>query len=346
MPVKRFELSKEAEKRRAGFKLFFCSALIGASFGLLVRLFVLTQFTQEIVFALIGLSLLIAVITFYAMKTVLRPEDIHHIIEIYLVYNRGQGTFVPITNRLGYVMQSYMKFRDGSKRDQEPVNILKKGDVDSIQKLAMDLVIYELLDKLSMEYKMGWAPKLRYFGISYGRFSFKGEEEGIKSKTIRYSDIPEELKKDNLFLRLYDESLMSFGKLEFSVPPNTRFKWTGVDATQRESVFSFCSRYCNIDLTVSKGHWGVGLYPIWGKFVVARGARNDDDSFSYLQEHYAHMVFELSIRVKFSWFWSLWSSSNDYFNWAEDLLDKFHEFFSFEKEYLALQEMGRRFELD
>jgi len=48
MPLKRFKLLEEAEKKRASFKIFLCSALIGASFGLLTRLVFLSPFTNEI----------------------------------------------------------------------------------------------------------------------------------------------------------------------------------------------------------------------------------------------------------------------------------------------------------
>jgi len=39
-------------------------------------------------------------------------------------------------------------------------------------------------------------------------------------------------------------------------------------------------------------------------------------------------------------------SSNDYFNWVEDLFEKLDDFFSFEKEYDALEKAHVKFVLD
>lgn len=343
MPVKPFELSRQAEKRRKDFKIFICSALIGTGLGILAALLGSLSFTQLTVYAIIGVIVFIIVLVFYTMKVVLKPDDIHHILTIYLAYDKDKGMFVPITNNFsGFVLQSFMKFRDGAKSSQEPVVILKKGDIHSIEKLAMDLVTYAIFDWLSQKYAVGWAPKMMYSGVAYSRFSFKTESQ-VGSKTIQYSNLPEELKKDNLFFRLYGESMMTLGRLAFSVPSNTKLK--SRKAGSRKFVISFCNKYCNIEITVSNQHWMVGLHPLWGRFVVAKG-RERDDSLSYLQEHYAHITLEMSFHIKFSWLWSLMSSSDDYSNWAEDMYDGADDFFSFEKEYSALEKMDHKIELD
>jgi hypothetical protein len=350
MPLKQFELSKEARKRRASFKVFFCSALLGTSAGLLTRLFGSSPLALETpsglatLAAMTSLILLIVVTVFYAMKTVLAPDEIHRILEVYLVYSKDKGSFVPITNRWAFVMQSSVKLRSVFEKESEPVKILRGNDIDAVQKLTADLVTYELLDKLATEYNLGWAPKLRYMGVSYGRFSFKTDEEGGKAHSVHYSDIPEELRSNNLFLRLAGESVMAFGTFKFSVPPKTTFKWAD-NAAKGQQVLSLSNKYCRIELAVSRAHWMVGLSPIWGKFVAARD-KNREESFGYLQEHYAHTVIEIGLSARFNWFWSLVGSSNDYFDWVEDIFDRLDDFFSFEKEYHALEKTHEKFVLD
>ena len=98
-------------------------------------------------------------------------------------------------------------------------------------------------------------------------------------------------------------------------------------------------------MSISSQGWGVGLHPLWGKFVVAKD-KEEDDSFIYLQQHYAHIVFEMDFHASFSWFWSLKDSSDDYFNWVEDMCDGLDDFFSFEREYEALKQLDEKFILD
>jgi hypothetical protein len=350
MPLKQFELSKEARKKRASFKVFLCSAVLGISAGLLTRLsgslpLALETYSGKATLAImIGLILLIIVTIFYAMKTVLTPDHIHRILEVYVAYNRDKGILVPLTNRLAFAMQSQAKFRETFEKAVELGDILRGKDIDAVQKLATDLVTFELFDKLATEYNMGWAPKLRYTGVSYGRFSFKTDQEGCKLHSVHYSDIPEELRGNNIFLRLAGESLLAFGKFQLSVPPGTTFKWTD-DVAKGQQVLSLSNKYCRIELSVSRGYWMVGLSPIWGKFVSARN-KSEDESLSYLQEHYAHTVTEIGLSARFNWFWSLMDSSNDYFNWVEDMFEKLDDFFSFEKEYHALEKTPVKFVLD
>ena len=343
MPVKPFELSKQARKRRADFRIFICSALIGMSLGILATLLGSPSFTQLTVYATIGVVFFIFVLVFYTMKVVLKPDSVHHILTIYLAYNKDKGMLVPITNNFsGFVFQSYIKFRDGAKSNQQPVMILRKGDINSIEKLAMDLVIYGIFDWLSQKYAVGWAPKTMYSGVGYSRFSFKTQSQ-VGSKTTQYSDFREELKEDNFFFRLYGESLMTLGKLAFSIPKNIKFRVREVDS--KKFMILFCNKYCNIEITVSNQHWMAGLHPLWGKFAVAKG-RGWDDSLTYLQEHYAHIMLEMNFHAEFSWFWNLMSSSDDYVNWVEDMRDGLDDFFSFEREYLTLEKTSQRFELE
>lgn len=350
MPLKQFELSKEARKKRASFKVFLCSALVGTSAGLLTRLFgslplaLETPSGQATLAAMIGLILLIIVTVFYAMKTVLTPDDIRRILEVYLAYNKDKGILVPLTNRWAFAMESQIKFRETFEKTAELGDILRGKDVVAVQKLATDLVTFELLDRLATEYNMGWAPKVRYIGVSRERFSFKTDDEGGKLHSVHYSDIPEELRRNNLFLRLVGESVMAFGKFQLSVPRKTTFKWAD-GVTKGQQVLSLSNKYCRIELSVSRSHWMVGLSPIWGKFVSARN-KSGDESLSYLQEHYAHTVTEIGFSARFNWFWSLMGSSNDYFNWVEDMFEKLDDFFSFEKEYHALEKAHKKFVLE
>lgn len=294
--------------------------------------------------AIASLNLLIVTTIFYTMKTVLAPDEIHQILEVYLAYSKDRGSFVPITNRWAFVMKSSVKLRSVFEKESEAAKVLRGNDIGAVQKLSADMVTYELLDKLATEYNMGWAPKLRYAGVSYGRWSFKTDEEGGKSHLLHYSDLPEKLRSNNLFLRLVGESMMAFGKFKFSVPPKTAFKWTD-NANKGEQVLSLSNKYCRIDLTVSRTQWGLGLSPIWDKFVVARN-KNRDETFSYLQEHYAHIIVEVSVNARFSWFWSLMGSSNNYFDWVEDMFERLDDFFSFAKEYQALEEANEKFALE
>ena len=344
MPLKQFKLLEEAEKKRASFKIFLCSALIGASFGLLARLIFLSPFTCEIIVVAFALVVFIVIVSYYAMRTALRPNNVNQILEVYLAYSKDRGMLVPTTNQFAFIMKSFMMFRDLSEKNLELVNVLKTANIDSIQKVMMDLVVYELLSELSSEYCMGWAPKFRYRGVSYERFGFKGDKEGVKSKEIQCSDLPEKLLKDNSFFRLLNESQMGFGKLKITVPIDTKVSWSD-DQTWGGHRFSFHNKYCKIDLAVSKSGWMVGLSPIWGKYVVAK-SHDEENSLTYLQDHYAHATLELSFHAQFSWFWSLWRSSDDYFVWVEDMLERLDRFFSFEREYQELKRMKRKIELD
>ena len=344
MPLRPFELSKQARRRRRDFKVFICSALIGTSLGILVSLLVSFPFTKPVLYEIAGMIIFTLILIFYTMKVVLKPDDVHHILTIYLAYSKDKGMFVPITNRLGFIMQGYMRVRDGAKSNPEPIKILKSSDIDAIEKLAMDLVIYELFDWLSCKYRCWWAPKIRYTGIAYGRWGYKSKNE-VDSEVFKYSDLPEEMRKNNLFFRLYGESLMSHHSLKFSVPKCTKFRWTQQNKPFKKSTISLSNKYCNLKLSVSPQGWGAGLHPLWGKFVVAKD-RDKDDSFIYLQQHYAHIVLEMELHASFSWFWSLKNSSDDYFNWVEDMRDGLDDFFSFEREYEALEQLDEKFILD
>ena len=351
MPVKQFELSKEARKKRASFKVLIYSALLGTSAGLLTRLFPSLPFAletssgQATLAAMIGLMLLIIVTVFYAMKTVLTPDDIRQIVEVYVAYNKDKGILVPIpSNRWGFATEIKVKLKETCEKTAELRDILKGKDTHAVQKLATDLVTFELLDKLATEYQLGWAPWLRYIGVSHSYSSFKSNKEGVQPPSVYYPDIPEELRRNNLFLRLMGESQMGFGKFQLSIPRKTTFNWAG-DVTEGQQVLSFSNKYCKIAIVVSKGYWMEGLSPFSGRFVSMRN-KTEHESLSYLQEHYAHTVPEIQFRARFNWFWSLMGSSNDYFNWVEDMFEKLDDFFSFEKEYHALEKANVKLVLD
>jgi hypothetical protein len=106
-----------------------------------------------------------------------------------LVYDRVNGKLLPITNRFAFVQNSFMKFRDGLAIDSQPSKILKENEPNHSSQLALDLSVYDLLDYLSQQYHLWWAPKERYHGKTIGitKISFKQEKEA-PSKKIQYSD--------------------------------------------------------------------------------------------------------------------------------------------------------------
>src|SRR5208337_2465048 len=105
------------------------------------------------------------------------------------------------------------------------------------------------------------------------------------------------------------------------------------------------NKYCEIELSVSRAYWMAGLSPISDKFVSARN-KTGDEFLIHQQEHYAHTVTEIELSARFNWFWSLMGSSNDYFNWVEDMFEKLDDFFSFEKEYHTMEKTNKKFVLD
>ena len=345
MPLIPFKLFEEMGNKRRNLIIFISSAIVGASLGAITSDAFSTNY-----YVLGVLLILIIFFVILVLYVTVNPPRIHDLIPVILAYDRINGTLLPITNRIAFVQGSFMKFRDGLEINPQPSEILKEKESKHSMQLALDLAIYELLDYLDQQFHSWWAPKERYRGKSIGitKINFKQEKEA-PSEQIQYSDMDSEFKASNLFFKLYGTRLFLYKDLSFQVPRGTDFecaikKIEGIDISQY--TLSFKNRYCKMEMGINCQGWVAGLGPL-NRYVESNEKREGYFARArYLQDRYAHVNLELEFDASFNWFWALFPSSNDYFNWVEYLCDSLDDYASFDKEDEALRNSKEKFELD
>ena len=336
MPVTPFRLSPQMKRKRRDGWVFLMSLMGGASAGALASIVFTAGLVTSVTFVLILIFTILLVTSILGtLWLIVNPPEIDRLIPVSIFYERSTGTIISVTDRRGF----YLSRRTMGGNDSQAKELTRLLNTQaSKESLLLDLAISDCIDVISHEFTSDWATDVRYTGRRAYRWKTFRYPEGNRIEVTLEQLMKGALMENKLYAVV---GLDNVGlPPHFWVPNGTTISCSEDKSTSK--TLMFFNTHCSIELQMFFREIGVGLSGVSTNNLILPPGANPGGEREYLQSHFAHVHFELGFRAKFSRWRGLFSSSDDYFNWAEDMFDVLNAHLNFDMESEALEQSGEK----
>ena len=282
---------------------------------------------------------------FVGWRIVVKPITIEESFPVVFPYNK-KDCYIPSTYFIGYqaMFDAQHACQELFKKAKEYKEKLHTGNISD--KFFMDLIEYLTIMWLSQEYHIWWAFKkpIRHIGIT----SYKAEEK--PSRRLTFTDLPESVRKDNIFfVSFYNQQnsqiASDFRQFTITLPKGTELYLEPKDPkTILSKKIILVNRYCKISLGLGVRGWrrGVGSYGLLGALFYPLGSLDplarsaEQEKINEFATIRYEIIFSASFNrlkrlVSYLFSWLPWvDNMDDYYNWAEDMKERLRHHFDWD----------------
>lgn len=319
--------------KRRNISIFIITLLSGVFAGILSASIYdcLTNTSQTLLFRIIPqalffviasgilLTILILITIFWLIWT---PEKPDRTFPLKLIYNRKEGSIPVLSHSNQFLFHAGYALQELSKEKTEIGDILKEHK--NLEVFFLELIEYLIVMWMSQKYSNWWALDQYMAGRWHGK--------NKPSTIIRFLDLPDAIRGENIFFstfsKYYGQETTDLARnlklFKITLPKKTKFLKPGKEmqvSTIPSSLIRIENRYCKISINISHSYWRVGV-PIT---IEIPNGEEEQDRFSYFQERFATIVFLIDFKAHFNRFWSLLPSSDDYYQWVDDMLGSLYD---------------------
>jgi hypothetical protein len=340
-------VNRVREKRRYVY-IFILTLLTGVLAGILSASIYdyLTNTSQTLLFGVIPQALFFVIVSCILVITLLLitifwliwiPEKPDKTFPLRLIYNRKEGSIPVLSHSNLFLFHAGYAYQELSKERPEIKNILKEGK--KLEYFILEMVEYLIIMWLSQKYHHWWALEQ----YTSGRWHGKNKPSTI----ITFQDLPKALREENRFFSTFSKYhgqettdwARNLKLFRISLPENTKFdlirkiqcnrcgqiststnmacpKCGEKDRLHVNSLLTMKNSFCQISISLFFSHWIQGV-PLT---IEIPDGEEEQDRSSYFQERFATTEFLLDFKARFNRVWSLLPSSDDYYQWVDDML--------------------------
>lgn len=289
-----------------GHQMVLCGTIPGSLLVAILSGFLLLVLTVITIFKLMGM-----------------PENVATAFPVKLVYDRKDGIIHCLSPSNQFISHADYALQELGKEKPDVKNTLKERK--NLENLILELIEYSIIMWLSQKYGNWWSLDQ----YTEGRFHGKN-----KSSTIMaFVDLPDRLREENIFFstfsKYHEQETTDFARnlksFRITLPKKTKFlapiNETDVP-TIPLSLIRMENQYCDISINISYSMWHVGVPNI---NIEIPDSEEEQDVFNYSHERFATIEFLIDFKAYFNHWRSLFSSSDAYYQWVDDMLGSLYD---------------------